>query len=275
MVALLDSLPSFSPVVSRLLQLISREESSMSEVGELLERDVALTADVLRLANSPLYGQRHEIDNPRRAMVLLGAKAVRGLVLTVVLRNFSRAASCTPAFQQCWRHNLACALVMSDFAPPAGLSRETGYCLGLLHDAGHLALLAAHPVSYARLLEGGASSAAEMIEKERDLFEIDHCQAGALLAQAWGLPDAFAASMLHHHDVDWNLADGKDASLIAHLACELANMAGFPGWGAPKEWDTTHIQATLPEIAESLRDAGELISRIAAGINALECSLCL
>src|ERR1017187_7991555 len=93
---LLESLPSFSPIASRLLGLAFQERASMGEVSELIGADPALTADVLRLANSPLYARQHDINSLLRAMALLGMEAVRGIVLTVALRNFARSATKSP-----------------------------------------------------------------------------------------------------------------------------------------------------------------------------------
>jgi HD-like signal output (HDOD) protein len=269
---LLESLPSFSPVAARLLGLAAEDQVSMREVGELIGADPGLTADVLRLANSPLYAQRHEINSLLRAMALLGMEAVRGMVLTVALRNFSRSATKSPVFQQCWRHNLACALISADLATALWKERDIGYTVGLLHDAGRLALLAAHPLTYGRLLQLGAVNVQEMNQQERELFEMDHCEIGGWLAETWQLPEDFHAAMRHHHDP---VGDEQGYPHIVHYACTLASMAGFQAWGKPAEWNTDALQALLPNNSRALLEAGELIPRVAAGINSLECMLML
>jgi HD-like signal output (HDOD) protein len=272
---LLESLPSFSPIASRLLALAFQENASMREVSELISADPGLSADVLRLANSPLYARQHEINSLLRAMALLGIEAVRGLVLTVALRNFSRSATQSPVFQQCWRHNLACALVSADLAAAAWKERDAAYTIGLLHDAGRLALLAASPLAYGQLLKAGAGSTSEMLQSERELFEMDHCEVGGWLAEAWQLPPDFHVAMEHHHQPADNPGDKHGYSQIVHLSCELASMAGFQAWGQPPEWNTEALQACLPDAGPSILDAGEFIPRLAAGINSLECMLML
>jgi HD-like signal output (HDOD) protein len=243
----------------------------MREVSELIGADPALTADVLRLANSPLYARQHDISSLLRAMALLGMDAVRGLVMTVALRNFSSSATHSPVFQQCWRHNLACGLISADLAEAPWKERDAAYTIGLLHDAGRLALLAANPLSYGQLLKAGAASRPEMWEKERELFEVDHCEIGGWLADAWQLPEDFQVAMQHHHEP----ADNRGYAQIVHLACDLASMAGFQSWGQPPEWNTAALQAFLPDAGSAILDAGEFIPRVAAGINSLECMLML
>src|SRR5258708_6321197 len=149
---IVESLPSFSPVASRLIGMATQERISLKEIGQMIEMDPALAADVLRLANSPLYARRVEITGVLRAIAMLGLEAVRGMVLTVALRNFSRSATGAPVFRQCWRHNLACALIAADLAGACMMDRDEGYSVGLLHDSGRLALLAASPITYSRLL---------------------------------------------------------------------------------------------------------------------------
>jgi putative nucleotidyltransferase with HDIG domain len=267
----LESLPSFSPIAARLLSLAFNERASMKEVSDLIGADPALTTDVLRLANSPLYARQTDINSLLRAMALLGMEAVRGLVLTVALRNFSRTATKAPVFQQCWRHCLATGLIAGDLAAANWKDRDIAYTLGLLHDAGRLAMLAATPLSYGGLLKTGAASPQEMRDKEREMFEVDHCEAGAWLAEGWKLPSDFQIAMEHHHNPE---AEGGYAQIL-YWACRMASMAGFQSWGPPPDWNTEGLQAFLPNAGPEILDAGELIPRIAAGINSMECMLSL
>jgi HD-like signal output (HDOD) protein len=238
----------------------------MKEVSDLIGADPALAADVLRLANSPLYAQQADINSLLRAIALLGMESVRGLVLTVALRNFSRTATKSPVFQQCWRHCLATGLIAGDLATASRKDRDIAYTLGLLHDAGRLAMLAATPLAYGGLLKTGAASPQEMRGKEREMFEVDHCEAGGWLAEGWKLPLDFRGAMEHHHDT---AAEGEFSQII-HWSCQLASMAGFQSWGQPPDWNTEGLPAFVPDAGPEILDAGELIPRIAAGINSME-----
>jgi HD-like signal output (HDOD) protein len=271
---IVQSLPAFSPVASRLLTITRRDNVSLKVVGDLIEMDPGLSTDVLRLANSPLYGSRSEVTGILRAVALMGLEAIRGMVLTVALRNFCRSAASAPVFRQCWRHNLACALLSGDLAEVNTIERDTGYSLGLLHDSGRLALLAARPAAYTHLLLAGAPSSEEMLIMERELFEMDHCEVGGWLAESWNLPGEFRQIMAHHHEPCGG-SNELGTAFIVHMACELADMAGFPSWGPPKEWDTSKLEACLPNAGPAILDPGQLIPRIAEGINSLECTLML
>jgi len=189
----------------------------------------------------------------------------------VALRNFSRTATKAPVFQQCWRHCLATGLIGGDLAAASGKDRDVAYTLGLLHDAGRLAMLAATPLAYGGLLKSGVASEQAMREKEREMFDADHCEAGGWLAEAWHLPPDFQIAMEHHHEA----GDDSGYGSIVHWSCRLASMAGFHSWGEPPEWNTDGLPDFLPGAGPSILDAGELIPRVAAGINSMECMLSL
>jgi HD-like signal output (HDOD) protein len=261
----LGSLPSFSPIAARLMGLT--EQASMGTMSELISTDPALTSDVLRLANSALFARQREVDSVLQAMTMLGMNRVRGLVLTVALRDFSVSATLSPVFQQCWRHCLACGLIAADLAEVADKDRNAGYTLGLLHDAGRLALLAAKPLSYGRLLKAGAANATEMCAEERELFEVDHCETGGWLAETWRLPLNFQIAMRHHHHAG---SESRGYQQIVHLACQLASMAGFQSWGQPPAWDTDALQTLRAPGSTEILDAGQLIEHVTTEINSLE-----
>ena len=268
-----ESLPPFSPVASRLLAVASQEGASLKDFSDLIEMDPALSSDVLRLVNSPLYALRGHVSGILHAIALLGLDAVRRMALTVALRDFSRPALNTPSFKQCWRHNLACAVLAGDLADAEMMERDTGYSLGLLHDSGRLALLAVRPVVYGRLLQIGAANAEEMLAMEREMFEMDHCEVGKWLADSWSLPAEFWPVMSHHHTPCGSV--GRGPVLVVQLACKLADMAGFAAWGEPKEWDVTEVQKFLPRAGPEILDPGEVIPRVAERINWVECALSL
>ena len=262
----LESLPTFSPIAARLLGLTG-DRASVSAVSELVGADPALTADVLRMANSPLYGRQREIDSLQQAMALLGMDRVRGIVLTVAMRDFSCSAKASPVFQQCWRHSLGCGVIAGYLAAAASRDRDTGYTIGLLHDAGRLALLAAKPHSYGRLLKAGAASVLEMWDNERELFGVDHCEAGGWLAEAWRLPLNVRIGMQRHHECG---GDPRGYHQIVHVACELATLAGFHSWGEPRKWKPESVRALLPDASPEFLDGGQLVQRVTEEVSALE-----
>src|SRR4029077_6373472 len=110
--------------------------------------DAAFTADVLRLANSPLIGVRREIKSVMQAVMMLGLERIKALATTLSLRAFLTAAVPNGALLASWRHNLATAIICERLGRILVIDSDICYTAGLVHDIGRLALLCAFPDKY-------------------------------------------------------------------------------------------------------------------------------
>lgn len=264
------------PVIAvRLMRLVSTDEVVFRRAADLIRCDVAFSAEVLRVANSPLLGCRQEIRSILHAMAILGLDRIKGLVMTVALRNFLTNALTNPVLVRCWRHSLATALICEELAVASWLDRDKYYTAGLLHDLGRLALLATYPDDYARLLEdadAAESGDIDIIESERERFDADHGEVGAWLAEDWGFPAEYAQIAAHHHDTP---ALGRfDVVAGVHLGCVLADMLGFQVAGPVPLLSLEELKPQFPGCCwDRVKPEHELLLTIAGKINALECSL--
>jgi len=266
----LESLPPFPPVAARLLRLISSETASFREVSEVIRTDAAISTEVLRLSNSAMFGMRHEMKSVFDAATLLGVERLKGLVVTVALRDFLYSIRHQRAFTRCWRHNLACALISESLSEACCIDKGIAYTAGLMHDLGRLALLAAHPKEYGQLLRSCANPGA-MLELERATFGLDHAQAGLWLSADWDLPEELSDVMASHHD-----AGSRDPSSLANqvaLGCRMADSSGFPVCGQPPALDLEWVAARLPNTAWAKveQELDTIASEVALKINLFEC----
>jgi putative nucleotidyltransferase with HDIG domain len=169
----------------------------------------------------------------------------------------------------CWRHSLACAMLSAEIARAGFLDVNMAYLGGLLHDIGRLALLTLYPREYADLLGVLEGTPLEMLEAEREIFRIDHCEAGVWLVAEWRLPEDLRDIILLHTEAP---ATGKfDLSAAVRAAGMLANCLGFdvlPDQFGPYD----KVMAQIPPgERERLRwDAESLKLTIAAAINSIE-----
>src|SRR5689334_23054195 len=218
-------LPQFRPVALKLLKLVSSDDVEFSAVANLLSSDPAFSAEILALANSPLYTTSCQTTSLTRAIVVLGLERTRSLTLTVAMQAFVGNVSVTPELQNSWRHSLACALVAEELAPSYGISGDHGYTAGLLHDLGRLGLLKAFPNPYKVLLNYDYESVGDVLAAERRVFQVDHCQAGLWLTRSWGFPEELQAIVAHHHRCRF----GRDQGVVglAGAGCLLADLLGF------------------------------------------------
>lgn len=221
----LKALPPFPRVAMNVLEELSaKDDVDARRVTAFIESDVAFAAELLRIANSPLYAFACRVESVQFATVALGYDLVKSLCLTVALRAFLKGALNTPLLRKCWRHSLATALLAERVANACHLDGEDNYTAGLLHDVGLLALLAANPKEYAAVLARAEKTGHDLAACERNRFDIDHYEAGALLAAEWKLPVKLVEVIRTHH-----LPQEGPVSLghVVHAGCLLADFVGF------------------------------------------------
>jgi putative nucleotidyltransferase with HDIG domain len=252
-------LPKFRPVALKLLKLLSSDDVDFRVVGSLLSSDPAFSAEVLALANSPLYGASCRTSSVTRAIVVLGLERTRSLTLTIAMQAFVGNAHVTPELLSCWRHSLAGALIAERFARHFGLSGDQGYTAGLMHDLGRLGLLKMDTERYRPVLHGWYADVRQVLDAERSLFEADHCQAGLWLTRSWGFPEELQQTAALHHSYQ---EQSVPAVRLSGIACMLADALDFPAVHyAPSETAEDLVQSIprlgrcdLEEIREEIAD---------------------
>jgi putative nucleotidyltransferase with HDIG domain len=216
----LKNLPPFPPVAGKVIALLAGDAVSLQEIAATLKTDAALSAEVIRLANSALVSARYPVTNIPQALPLIGTTRLTGLLLTLSFSKFLKRTGPRDSIRRSWHHNLACALAAKDFAQFFGKDPDEAYNAGLFHDIGRLALLVMQPALYDQMLASGG----DLLELERTHFGLDHCIAGAWVIEHWGLPKTFVDVALHHHAPQ---PEGSELTMVVHAACVVADRLGF------------------------------------------------
>lgn len=219
--------PPFPAVALKALRIVSNDRSQFRELNDLLRTDTALSSEILRIANSPLYGIPEVFESLSRATVYLGLERIRGVILTVAMRRYFGESSGASWVQGCWRHNLACALIAEDLAKQKSpLEKDIAYTAGLMHDMGRLAIAVAYPEKYGNFLLSNTEHISTVdLQNERELFGVNHCEAGGSLASWWQLPESLVTVMSHHHDPA--MEGDSDLLAIVRLSCMAATALDF------------------------------------------------
>jgi putative nucleotidyltransferase with HDIG domain len=241
----LSKIPAFPPIVLRVLDLASNEEVDVRQLVELITADTALSAQLLRLANSPLFGMTARIDSVQHALMVLGLRRVHNLAMTAATSHYLRSALRVKELHRCWLHSLACALLSSELARLVSQPEDTAYTAGLLHDIGRLGLLVAHPEKYVELLrqlDGGGDA----LELEKQVFGLNHCEAGEILAQRWGLPAEIQQAARRHHEMP---SEGAGPDWLLWLSCQMADALGFWAVPNPHSFTLERFRDMLPAAA--------------------------
>jgi len=141
------------------------------------------------------------------------------------------------------------AIVAEEAAHAARMERESAYTAGLLHNLGTLGLMSAYPEEYSRMLEVSDDFGFDLLNTERDLFEIDHCAAGAYVAQDWGFPDELAAVIATHHEEP--VAGERSIYNLIKVSWRLADTLGYAAFSPEKQYTWEELIAELPNAKSS------------------------
>jgi HD-like signal output (HDOD) protein len=224
-------LPPFPQVAIRVLQLANNENVQLQQLCDLISSDPAFASEVLTVANSLLYAPQYPSTSILQAVAILGANTLQGMCVTVGVRAYLGKSMSLPAMRSLWRHNLACAIIAQRIASAGFIDRDMAYTSGILHDVGRMALAVLQPKAYAELLESHHGPSASVLEAERSLFGLDHCETGRQLVADWKLPENFEAAVADH--LCPRRTDGAwDVGELVKVSCALAstlNFAAFPG----------------------------------------------
>jgi len=175
-----DKLPPFPAVALKALNLMAGTDSSLLDLCNLIRSDPAFSTAVLRIANSPLVAFSKNITSVLQAAMLLGFRRLKSVVITVGLKAYLKDPF-TPVLQSCWRHSVACAAIAERTAKWSALDKDFAYTAGVMHDIGRIAMAAAQPNTFARVIAERADQPHDLLQRERELYGVDHCQAGRSL----------------------------------------------------------------------------------------------
>jgi len=195
-------LPALPAAVVRVMHLTDDPKAGMADVARALASDQALAARVLKLANSAFYGSSRRISTVSEAVITLGMRTTRNLVMAtscqgMLERNVAGYALPPGAL---WRHSLACASAAQALAIRARYrATEEAFVAGLLHDIGKVVLNTYLKDQFARVFLRAAQGDMTFAEAEREVLGFDHAQAGACLLERWSLPASLVTAVRWHH----------------------------------------------------------------------------
>ena len=236
--------PPFPAVAHRVLSLVSKEDVSLHAVGELVKMDPSFSAELLRFANSALFGARREVRSLPHAIALVGMDRVKTMATFVAVNRMVRSSVRLEALRKVWIHSLATAIIAEEAGRVSNVARDSAYTTGLLHNLGTLGLMSAYPDEYSRMLEVSTDYGFDLLQTERDLFEIDHCVAGAYLAQDWDFPDDLAAALAVHHDEP--VPNELSLDNLIKVSWRLSDTLGFAAFSPDKAWSFEDLIAFIP-----------------------------
>ncbi len=233
------TLPVFDKVATRIRELTADHGCDVAEIERLIGSDQALSAEVLRAANSPFYGGLSTIRTIQNAIVRHGLDQVTRLVC--LASQFSkykaRDRQLSAMLQELWRHSSTTAMAAQWIAKRLRADELDEECFlgGLFHDIGKLLILRA--IDEINYLEGRLTISKPLV---REVLDTAHTQLGHNLLTRWNLPKTYCQVALTHHDEEF------DATDLALVIVRLANEA-TKKLGADLNPDPTIVLTSTPE----------------------------
>ena len=194
----LQRLPAQPISAMRVLKMVDDPNASTADLARVVETDPALSAQVLKLANSPYYGLSHHVSSAGRAVLLLGFTTVRAVAVSGACSLLaSRREELYPA--GFWPHAVTTAVATSTLARRMGLAANEAFTVGLLHDIGAALLYRRDPLAYQRVLDAADFNPEAVMAIERRELGTTHSEVGAEALAAWRFPPAFVRAVEQHH----------------------------------------------------------------------------
>lgn len=267
-VARIGDLPAIPDVVAEVMALTSDPNVAVSDVSKAIERDPALAAKLLRVSNSSYYGMRQVVGTLKLALVILGVREVRNMVLGISVLDALQDSETDALLNKygLWPHSALVAGVAKKLGDYIELSVQgEDFIAGLLHDIGKLVLWRHLGDDYRKMYLESRDTGAPLFEAERAAFGFDHADVGAALATGWNLPDSLTGALQLHHPGPGRELEHCPAPKLA-ASIRIANLAAHDNWNSASPEDllscTSDAWALLEddETTYSLAERRELLS---------------
>jgi HD-like signal output (HDOD) protein len=181
------------------------------------------------------------------AIVVLGIQRVKSITLTRVLGDFVGPTLKIAALRACWRNSLAGAILAEKLARSSKLDPDVAYIAGLLRDIGRLGLLVKYPEAYGNLLAVTGEHSLDLITSERELFDIDHCEAGSWMMRTLPFPLEFHEVAAMHHETP------KGPFRILHAVRTADRMADALGFSVTTLTSPPIFEEVIEDLPEQAR----------------------
>jgi HD-like signal output (HDOD) protein len=216
-------LPALPKAACHIMAVIEDPGTTATKLEHALAMDQALTAKVLRIANSPFYGAVREITTVSEAIVRLGFVAIRNWTLVTAARSVFLSPGAGMLYQKIWRQSVMSAMAGQLVAQALGRGNpDTVFIGGLMQNIGQLVLARSHPELFQEILSDSAERELPYHIVERGRLGFDHGELGALLIQEWNLSrDLEEAVRWHHRFGDEAASESRLSAMIA-LGEEIA-----------------------------------------------------
>lgn len=253
------ALPALPAAASAALGMARDPEADVDKLCRVIQTDIGLSARVLKVANSAALGRRNPARKLQEAIITVGLRKTCDIMVAACAKRLYEGAS-TRA-EELWNHSLAVAVAAEELARTTRrIEVGSAFLPGLFHDVGRVAFLLADETA-AEVIEGLVANGEEdKSYLEREWYGFDHSEAGAILAEDWGLALELCDAIRWHHQPS-EAGAAQELAMILNAADYLAYRIGCGSSGEPPAGVSIAYLGLSPEdetvLVERVRTAWE------------------
>lgn len=220
------SLPVLPNIYTELMQELKSEDPSLERAGEIVAKDMGLSAKILTLVNSAFFGLGRPVTHPSEAAMFLGTETLRALVLSLqVFSQFSQVRLKEFSVENLWKHSWTTGVLakrLCEFEEADRTTTDEAFIAGLLHDMGKLVLAANLPSQLEENIRQGRQKKLTLWEQEYQVFSASHAELGGYLLSTWGLSTGVVEAVAFHHRPTLAKRQNFSALTAVHVANTIA-----------------------------------------------------
>lgn len=188
-------LPTLPKVLDEVTQLVEDPNSSTEQIAKVISYDQVLSAKVLKMVNSPIYGFPGRISSIQHALVLLGFNVIRGVIISTSVFDIM-----TANMVGLWEHSVGCAMACTEIATAAKLKDPEEYSVcGLLHDLGKVVSAVQLPEAKKQIDAVVKKKDVSYLDAEAEVLGFGHDRINAWLCDHWHMPPKIKEAIAYHH----------------------------------------------------------------------------
>ena len=202
LVSQMSSIPSLPSLYREFLAEMHAPEPSIKKIGQIVGKDIGMTAKILQMVNSAFFGLQRQVCDASEATMFLGIETIGSLVLAQ--QAFSQLEGDPPtgiSFDCLWSHSSIVGLLARNIAEKEKPQiASDAFTAGLLHDIGKVILAATMPREYSEVRRVAQQDKLPLYAAEQHVLGTTHARVGAYLLGLWGLPTDVVEAVAFHHD---------------------------------------------------------------------------
>lgn len=203
----INSLPPLSNSLIKINSLASDLNNDLDLIAEIINYDLSLSMNLLKLVNSSFYGFSRQIDTISQALVIIGFSGIQSLTMGISVLQTSKDIinKFNINLNNFWLHSIAVASYAKILAKLYNIKNiEAAFVAGLIHDIGHLIFIISDKDKFLEMLSFNKTNNKISFDLEKEFFYLTHQEAGYKLAEYWQLPEYLCNSILKHHSYPIN-----------------------------------------------------------------------